>query len=57
MHISGSVRMDDLISADTISESGGLQKVADYWGHTIIPVMDPGCKARNTGTRWDAADL
>ncbi len=57
MHISGSVRMDDLISADTINESGGLQYVSDYWGHTIIPVMDPGCKARNTGTRWDAADL
>jgi hypothetical protein len=57
MHISGSVRMDDLISADTINESGGLQYVSDYWGHTVIPVMDPGCKARNTGTRWDAADL
>jgi hypothetical protein len=57
MHISGSVRMDDLISADTIKETGGLGKVSDYWSHTVIPVMDPGCKARNTGTRWDAADL
>lgn len=57
MHISGSVRMDDLISADTVNETGGLQKVSDYWSHTVIPVMDPGCVARNTGTRWDAADL
>ena len=57
MHISGSVRMDDLIGKETIEESGGLQKVADFWAHTVIPVMDPGCKARNTGTRWDAADL
>ncbi len=55
-HISGSVRMDDIIGKETIAETGGLQKVADYWSHTIIPVMNPGCKARNTGTRWDAAD-
>lgn len=55
-HVSGSVRMDDIIGKETIAETGGLQKVADYWSHTIIPVMNPGCKARNTGTRWDAAD-
>jgi hypothetical protein len=57
MHISGSVRMDDIIGKATISETGGLSKVKDFWSHTVIPVMDPGCKARNTGTRWDAADL
>ena len=57
MHISGSVRMDDVIGKETIAETGGLQKVSDFWSHTVIPVMDPGCVARNTGTRWDAADL
>jgi hypothetical protein len=57
MHISGSVRMDDIVGKETIAETGGLQKVADFWSHTVIPVMDPGCKARNTGTRWDAADI
>ena len=56
-HISGTVRMDDIIGKETIAETGGLRKVEDYWAHTIIPVMDPGCKARNTGTRWDAADI
>lgn len=57
MHISGTVRMDDIIGKSTIAETGGLGKVSDFWSHTVIPVMDPGCKARNTGTRWDAADL
>jgi len=56
-HISGTVRMDDIIGKETIAETGGLRKVADYWSHTIIPVMNPGCKAINTGTRWDAADI
>ena len=49
-HINGTAWFDDIISEDTIRNSE-LQKVADFYRHTAVPVVD-SMRFRCTGTPW-----
>lgn len=49
-HINGTAWFDDIISEDTIRNSE-LQKVADFFRHTAVPVVD-SMRFRCTGTPW-----
>jgi len=56
VHITGSIRPDDIIGRNTIEDSQ-LPKVKSWWQSTIMPVRRPGCKIRGTATRWDINDI
>ena len=49
-HINGTAWLDDIISEDTIKNSR-LQAVADFYRHTVVPVVD-SMRFRCTGTPW-----
>ncbi len=56
VHVTGSIRVDDIIARNTIEDSA-LPKIKSWYESTIMPVRRPGCLVRASGTRWDMHDL